>query len=104
MGHRRWLRHNHPYWFQSNQFDGTIKHRDPPAPLSGSTVLKELQGMTFTYGKAAKPSRKRNKYNACTSVHDFIGEEFAESFSSNLGAFDDADNLLEEDTYGDQQL
>ena len=93
MGHRRWLRHNHPY-------ADTVEHRDPPAPLSGSTVLKELQGMTFTYGKAAKPSRKRNKYNACTSVHDFIGEEFAESFSSNLGAFDDADNLLEEDIDG----
>lgn len=104
MGHRRWLRHNHPYRFQSDQFDGTVEHRDPPAPVSGSGVLKELECMTFTYGKATRPSRKRNKYNASTSVHDFIRDEAAEGFSFDLGAFDDADNLLEEDIDGDQQL
>jgi len=103
MGHHRWLSHNHPYRLQINQFDGTIKRGDPPA-LSGSAVLKELEGMTFTYGKAARPSRKRAKSNACTSMHDFLGEEAAESFNSNVRVFDDADNLVEEDIDGDQQL
>ena len=51
MGHRRWLPEDHPFRYDAVGFDENVEHGCAPEPLSGSAVLAELEGTTFTYGK-----------------------------------------------------
>ena len=51
MGHKRWCLEDHPYRYDDVGFDGNMEFGRALKPTSGSDVLKELEGTTFTYGK-----------------------------------------------------
>ncbi|KAL6659744.1 hypothetical protein ACP70R_002573 [Stipagrostis hirtigluma subsp. patula] len=51
MGHRRWLPRSHPYRRRKQQFDGTMETEHAPVTMSGSSVLRLLEGKIFVYGK-----------------------------------------------------
>jgi len=42
MGHRRYLKRNHPWRKDSENFDGTIEMRDPPREFSGDDILLQF--------------------------------------------------------------
>ncbi|XP_020422932.1 uncharacterized protein LOC109950000 [Prunus persica] len=42
MGHRRYLKKNHPWRKDSENFDGTIEMRDPPREFSGDDILLQF--------------------------------------------------------------
>lgn len=51
MGHRRWLPQSHPYRRRRNHFNGMEEKELAPVTLSGSAVLRMMDGKTFLYGK-----------------------------------------------------
>ena len=51
IGHRRWLRENHPFRFDDVGFDRNVELGHAPKPYSGADVLLQLQGSRFSYGK-----------------------------------------------------
>lgn len=62
MGHRRWLPQGHPYRRQKKKFDGNTETEDAPETLSGSSVLKMLEGRVFVLGKKkVAPKKGKNK-------------------------------------------
>lgn len=58
MGHRRWLPQGHSYRRQKKKFDETVENELAPKTMSGSSVLKMLEGRVFVYGKKDDPSKK----------------------------------------------
>lgn len=61
MGHRRWLPTNHKYRRQRMQFDGSVENGLAPEKMSGTTVLKMLEGKEFVLGKKGSTSKTVNK-------------------------------------------
>ena len=61
MGHKRWLRYDHPYRYDDVGFDGNVEHRCAPIPSSGSDVLFELNRITFTYGNCVSSNELDEK-------------------------------------------
>ncbi|WVZ49712.1 hypothetical protein U9M48_001044 [Paspalum notatum var. saurae] len=51
MGHRQWLLDGHIYRRQKRQFDGNVEAGTTPEKMSGTTVLKMLEGRAFVLGK-----------------------------------------------------
>ncbi|KAK7281307.1 hypothetical protein RIF29_09160 [Crotalaria pallida] len=51
MGHRRFLERGHKFRVNRSSFDGEIEHRGPPIKLTGSDILKQLEGINVTFGK-----------------------------------------------------
>ena len=48
-----------PYRLQRDVFDGSTEFGSPPTQPSGCDILKELNGISFNYGKTSKSSNKR---------------------------------------------
>ncbi|KAF2302223.1 hypothetical protein GH714_033781 [Hevea brasiliensis] len=72
LSHHRWLEQGHLFRFQKKQFDGTEEFGSPPMSTSGTDVLRQLNGVDFTYGKFSKTSRKRTRdevMEETTNVH-----------------------------------
>lgn len=63
MGHRRWLPPNHSYRTQRMQFDGTVETALAPEKMSGSTVLRMLEGKVFVSGKGKNDDTGKKKGN-----------------------------------------
>jgi len=64
MGHRRWLPQNHIYRRQKNQFDGMVEVGLAPEIMSGTSILKMLEGRVFVLGKkdlTTKNTKGNNK-------------------------------------------
>ncbi|KAK7258274.1 hypothetical protein RIF29_23845 [Crotalaria pallida] len=65
MGHRRFLERGHKFRVNRSIFDGEIEHRGPPIKLTGSDILKQLEGINVTFGKPivqkVNGKRKRGK-------------------------------------------
>ena len=62
MGHRRWLPQGHSYRRQKKKFDGNKETGAAPKPLTGSSVLKMLEGRVFVLGKkGVAPKQGKNK-------------------------------------------
>ncbi|GKC56506.1 hypothetical protein Tco_1084104 [Tanacetum coccineum] len=99
MGHRRWLEENHPYRFQKDRFDGTIKVDGPPTIMLGSDILKQLRGSSFKYGKLTKSNKKRRRYDVGCSKSSPLPKT-----NDKSSAFDDIESFIEEDIDGDNQL
>ena len=61
MGHRRFLRRNHPYRRDARSFDGTVEEGEAPGRMSGSEVLQELDGLSVEFGKGDPIGGKKRK-------------------------------------------
>ncbi len=59
MRHQRWLSAGHPFREQSEEFDGTKEREGPPILQSGEDILRDVEGIIFSYGKAHTIFRKR---------------------------------------------
>lgn len=57
-GHRRWLREDHKFRSMRRLFDGKQEWRKCPLRLSGDELLKQLQMLSFTFGKALGEATK----------------------------------------------
>jgi hypothetical protein len=68
MGHRRWLPQFHPYCRKRKQFDGTEEKELAPITMSGSAVLRMMEGKNFVYGKTEEQPEEElssgNKFKA----------------------------------------
>lgn len=105
MGHRKWLEASHPYHSQKDLFDGTIELGSPPSPPIGSDVLRQLQGTTFTYGKANATSKKRTREDVDSSVNEsFMEDVNTDPDCYHDSIFEDADSFIDEHIDGEQQL
>lgn len=60
LDHRRWLLNKHRYCSLRKLFDGKVELRKPPIPMTGSTCLASLSGLTFEVGKGKKKSVTNN--------------------------------------------
>lgn len=61
MGHRRFLQKGHKFRLNRSRFNGKVEQRDPPITLSGSDILKQLEGINVTFGKILEPTDKGKK-------------------------------------------
>ena len=61
MGHRRFLHQNHPYRRDARSFNGTIKEGEAPGRMSGSEILRELDGLSVEFGKDDLIDGKKRK-------------------------------------------
>ena len=52
MGHRRWLEVDHPFRFQQDVFDCTIKLQSTSIPPSEIEVLIQMYDMNHRYGSS----------------------------------------------------
>lgn len=59
MGHRRWLPQSDTYRHENSLFDGTEEAELAPKPISGSSILKMLEGRVFEYGKKDCQSKRK---------------------------------------------
>ena len=99
LGHRRWLEANHPFWFQKDLFDGTIKLGFGPISSSGSDVHRQMHGIRHSYGKMTKTSKKWGRDDADASVHEEVSKE-VNACTLDTTVFEDLDNFSE-DEYDD---
>jgi hypothetical protein len=58
MGHRRWLPGNHRYRKLKRQFDGSVETGLAPEKMSGTTILRMLEGKEFVLGKRGARQRR----------------------------------------------
>lgn len=75
MGHRRWLPINHKYRRQRMQFDGLVETGLSPEKMSGTTVLKMLEGKEFVLGKGERTSKVGKKKGKNKKVEDKSGQK-----------------------------
>nr|XP_009772602.1 PREDICTED: uncharacterized protein LOC104222960 [Nicotiana sylvestris] len=65
MGNRRFLESGHRFRLQRVHFNGKIEQREPPIALSGSDILKQMEGINNSFEKVpesnAKGKRTRGK-------------------------------------------
>ena len=89
MGHRRWLEPNHLFCFQQNLFDGTIEMGCAPIPPSETNVHRQMDSISYIYGKFSKSSKKRGRDD-----QEGLAEEVTTS-TLDAHVFEDADNFFE---------
>lgn len=59
--HRRFLHASHPYRRQKKSFNGEQEFGTTPKPLSGSDILKAVNGLNFNWGKKSKSKEVGDK-------------------------------------------
>ena len=67
IGHRRFLPLDHGFRQNQADFDGKLETRSPPATLTGSTIIHQLEQFNVTLGKKDKSvvvRRKRDRSDA----------------------------------------
>lgn len=67
IGHRRFLPLDHGFRQNRADFDGKLETRSPPAKLTGSTIIHQLEQVNVTLGKKDKSvvgGRKRDRSDA----------------------------------------
>jgi hypothetical protein len=73
MGHRRWLPQGHSYRRQKKNFDGNKETEAAPKSLSGSSVLKMLEGRVFVLGKkGVAPKKGKNKKKGKSKNEEYV--------------------------------
>ncbi|XP_020111543.1 uncharacterized protein LOC109726394 isoform X2 [Ananas comosus] len=108
MGHRRWLSETHKFRYQKHLFDGTEEFRSTPTPISGTDVLKQVEGINFRYGKV--PNSSRNKASTSMQSKKRVREQIDNSQdldnqSYNLEAIGiDSDGDEDEDNFNNTSL
>ena len=61
MGHRRWLPHDHKYRKEKTKFDGSRETELAPETMSGTSVLKLVEGREFVLGKKVCIAKSKGK-------------------------------------------
>ena len=61
MRYRCFLHKNHPYRRDARLFDGIIEEGEAPSQMSGSEVLKELDGLSIKFAKDNPIGGKKRK-------------------------------------------
>ncbi|WMV26375.1 hypothetical protein MTR67_019760 [Solanum verrucosum] len=61
MGHRRFLESGHRFRLQRLRFNGKIEQREPPITLSGSDILKQMEGIPVNFRKKPEMNNKRKR-------------------------------------------
>ncbi|XP_062103263.1 uncharacterized protein LOC133814297 [Humulus lupulus] len=61
MGHRRYLKLNHPYRKYKNSFDGREVLDLPPEPLSGELIFEKVQDINIQFGKPDREKKEITK-------------------------------------------
>ena len=59
MGHRRFLKRNHPWRLDAESFNGEKEERPTPTTLSGSEVLRQLSNVENDFGKAKQKKKAK---------------------------------------------
>ncbi|XP_057719684.1 uncharacterized protein LOC130934112 [Arachis stenosperma] len=57
LGHRRFLETGHKFRLSRAKFNGKVELRDPPAVLTGSEILEQLEGINVSFGKELQESK-----------------------------------------------
>ncbi|XP_060169988.1 uncharacterized protein LOC132600681 [Lycium barbarum] len=70
MGHRRFLRIGHRFRLQRTRFNGKIEQREPPILLSGSDILKQVEGINVIFGKVPELNDNGKRTRGQTVVED----------------------------------
>ena len=70
MGYHQWLEANHLFQFQKDLFDGTIDLGFIPIPPFGYDVMRQMNNINHSYGKISKSSKKREREDAGSLIHD----------------------------------
>ncbi|XP_020249217.1 uncharacterized protein LOC109826604 [Asparagus officinalis] len=60
MGHRRFLKDDHPWRFNKRSFNGDIELGREPISLSGTEIIDELSNFVNEFGKKQKKKANRN--------------------------------------------
>ncbi|XP_020254118.1 uncharacterized protein LOC109831193 [Asparagus officinalis] len=60
MGHRRFLKDDHPWRFNKRSFNGDIELQREPISLSGTKIIDELSDFFNKFGKKQKKKANRN--------------------------------------------
>ncbi|XP_020266948.1 uncharacterized protein LOC109842490 [Asparagus officinalis] len=60
MGHRRFLKDDHPWRFNKRSFNGDIELGREPISLSGTEIIDELSDFVNEFGKKQKKKANRN--------------------------------------------
>nr|XP_029144822.1 uncharacterized protein LOC112708962 [Arachis hypogaea] len=70
LGHRRFLERGHKFRLSRAKFNGNIELRDPPAVLTGSEILEQLEGINVSFGKELQASKDvmHIEKNVCDNV------------------------------------
>ena len=71
MGHRRFLHRNYPYRRNAHSFDGTVEKDEILGQMSGSEVLRELDGLSIEFEKSDPISDKKRKHRSKTDDTHF---------------------------------
>ncbi|XP_074364111.1 uncharacterized protein LOC141704847 [Apium graveolens] len=94
MGHRRWLRSNHPYRNMPLPFNGKVEERGAPPIPSGDEVFSEVENLNIEFGKKfAKdvPSRgwkKRSIFFELSYWKDLYARHFIDLMHVQKNVFD----------------
>lgn len=70
MGHRRFLERGHRFRLQHVHFNGKIEQREPPITLSGSDILKQMEGISVNFGKVPESNDKGKRVQGKTIAED----------------------------------
>ena len=54
VGHRCFLKEDHPYRFNKEHFDGQEDHSKPPRELTGTEIFEEIRDLDVIFGKKNK--------------------------------------------------
>ena len=60
MGHRRFLKENHPWHHNKRLCYGNVETRPSPCALSGSQILSQLEGFVNKFRKTQKKSKEKD--------------------------------------------
>ena len=94
---------NHPFRFQKDLFDGTMKLGCTPILPSGTDVHRQMDGINYSYGKHSKSSQKRGRDDVESSMHEGLPEEVSIS-TIDAEVFQDPDNYFEDENEEDTQI
>jgi Transposase family tnp2/Domain of unknown function (DUF4218) len=61
LGHRIFLRHEHPYWKKTVEFNGKVENDNAPMELTGLEIYDKVKNIQVEFGKRKKEKGKRGK-------------------------------------------
>ena len=95
MEHHRWLEPNHQFHFQQDLFDGAIEMDCVPILSSRTNVHRQMDSISYIYGKFSKSSKKRERED-----QEGLVEEVTTG-TLDAHVFEDADYFFENENEED---
>ena len=85
MEYRCFLHRNHPYRRDPCSFDGTIKEGEALSRMSGSEVLRELDGLSVEFEKDDPIGGKKRKHRSTVDDTHFNWKKKVYSLTYHIG-------------------